>query len=81
LSWEALLSTCRDSRAARPRPRIAKLVQNSTIIPGCVEECFGREDFKDIDLQFIWKETIENRSKIDLFSKFIAIVQALWFCA
>jgi hypothetical protein len=56
-------------------------VQNSYYDTWLRGKCFGREDFKDIDLQFIRKETIEaieNRSKVNQFSEFsISMVQAL----
>jgi hypothetical protein len=52
-----------------------------TVTPACVEQCFGRGLFDDVDLSFLSKESIAGRSKSDYFTKLITSVQALWFCA
>jgi hypothetical protein len=51
-----------------------------TVTPACVEECFGREAFKDISLDFLTLESINGRSKVDPLAKFVTIIQAMWFC-
>lgn len=51
-----------------------------TVTPACVEECFGSDAFKDIDLQFLSLESINGRSKIDRLAKILAVLQATWFC-
>ncbi|KAL6354465.1 hypothetical protein LRP88_11802 [Fusarium phalaenopsidis] len=51
-----------------------------TLTPACFEECFGRDEFLDIDLGFLRKETISSREKTDHLAKALIIIQALWFC-
>src|SRR6266511_4626770 len=51
-----------------------------TVTPACVEECFGRDAFKDISLHFLSLESIKGRNKVDQLAKFLTILQAMWFC-
>ncbi|XHG04800.1 hypothetical protein AWENTII_008052 [Aspergillus wentii] len=53
---------------------------NLTITPACIEECLDSDAFKNINLDFLTLESIEGRSKVDSFTKFLVILQALWFC-
>ena len=51
-----------------------------TVTPACVEECFGRDAFKDVSLDHLSLDSIDGRNKVDQLAKMITVLQATWFC-